>query len=95
MFTRSLEISPVTLFRAKIVIQCVSESVSITYIQCLGAFHIRLRCFHMTQTSMGCTGSLFVPPAEVEQSRTELWSRAYQIRREPSKQEPNLTLKMI
>ena len=84
-----------TLFRPKIVIQCVAESVSITYIPSLGAFHIRLRCFRMKQTSMGCTGSIFVPPAEAEKSRAELWRRAYQIRREPCKQEPNLTLKMI
>ena len=38
----------------------------------LGAFRIGLRCLYMKQTSMKRSEPLFVPPAEAEQSRTEL-----------------------
>ena len=34
----------------------------------LGAFRIGLRCLHVKQNGTDCTGSIFVPPADAEQS---------------------------
>ena len=40
--------------------------------RCLGAFRIGLRCLHVKQNGTDCTGSIFVPPADAEQSCTGL-----------------------
>ena len=40
--------------------------------QGLGAFRIVLRCFHVKQNGTDCTAFIFVPPADAEQSCTEL-----------------------
>ena len=51
LHTRSLKTSPVTLFRVKNMIQCVTEIVPF---KSLRAFCIGLRCLHMKQTSIIC-----------------------------------------
>ena len=61
--TRSLKTSPVTLFHVKNMIQCVTEIVPF---KSLRAFCIGLRCLHMKQTSIICTGLLFVSPPEAD-----------------------------
>ena len=38
----------------------------------LGAFRIGLRCLHLKQNGTDCTGFIFVPPADMEQSCTGL-----------------------
>ena len=63
LHTRSLKTSPVTLFRVKNMIQCVTEIVPF---KSLRAFCIGLRCSHMKQTGIICTGLLFVPPPEAD-----------------------------
>ena len=63
LHTRILKTSPVTLFRVKNMIQCVTEIVPF---KSLRAFCIGLRCLHMKQTSIICTGLLFVPPPEAD-----------------------------
>ena len=63
LHTRSLKSSPVTLFRVKNMIQCVTE---ILPVKSLRAFCIGLRCLHKKQTSIICTGLLFVPPPEAD-----------------------------
>ena len=40
--------------------------------QGLGAFRIGLRCLHVKQNGTDCTGFIFVPPADAEQSCTGL-----------------------
>ena len=85
MFTRSLENSPVTLFRAKIIslrlpyllFHCLFAKQSINVI-CneaillskggLGVFRIGLRSLQVKQNSSDCSGFIFVPPADAEQS---------------------------
>ena len=63
LHTRILKTSPVTLFHVKNMIQCVTEIVPL---KSLRAFSTGLQCLHMKQTSIICTGLLFVPPPEAD-----------------------------
>ena len=63
LHARSQKTSPVTSFRVKNMIQCVTEIVPF---KSLKAFCIGLRCLHMKQTSIICTGLLTVPPLEAD-----------------------------
>ena len=63
LLVRSQKTSPVTSFRVKNMIQCVTE---IEPFKSLKAFCIGLRCLHMKQTSITCTGLLPVPPPEAD-----------------------------
>ena len=77
-----------TLCRAKIIslrlpycflCLCANQSINFICIEAillskhgLGAFRIGLRCLYVKQNGTDCTGSIFVPPADAEQSSTEL-----------------------
>ena len=60
---RSQKTSPVTSFRVKKMIQCVTEIVPF---KSLKEFCIGLRCLHLKQASIICTGLLPVPPPEAD-----------------------------
>ena len=63
LLARSQKTSPVTLFRVKKIIQCVTEIVPF---KSLKAFCIGIRYLHLKQASIICTGLLPVPPPEAD-----------------------------